>query len=107
MARRSGSSLLAVALIAAVVFVSLPALTPTFVGGKSLSQAPPALRGPSASSAPADRSSASQTVVARQAGGAPPNRINLAFLGFIAGMAVLGLLAAFFYGSYVGLGSSL
>mmetsp|Transcript_64158 Transcript_64158/g.152989 ORF Transcript_64158/g.152989 Transcript_64158/m.152989 type:complete len:107 (-) Transcript_64158:185-505(-) len=106
MARR-GSSLLAVALIAAVVYVSLPALTPAFVGSKSVSQAP-ALRGPNSQAAPAvDRSSSSLVAMRAQPGGAPPNRINLAFLGFIAGMAVLGLLAAFFYGSYVGLGSSL
>eukprot|EP00403_Amphidinium_massartii_P027458 CAMPEP_0178403398 /NCGR_PEP_ID=MMETSP0689_2-20121128/17346_1 /TAXON_ID=160604 /ORGANISM="Amphidinium massartii, Strain CS-259" /LENGTH=76 /DNA_ID=CAMNT_0020024347 /DNA_START=172 /DNA_END=402 /DNA_ORIENTATION=+ len=54
-----------------------------------------------------NQGSLSRVSMSAQPGGAPPNRINLAFLGFIAGMAVLGLLAAFFYGSYVGLGSSL
>jgi photosystem II PsbJ protein len=34
-------------------------------------------------------------------------RIPLWFVGLLAGMAALGLLTIFFYGSYVGLGSSL
>jgi photosystem II PsbJ protein len=34
-------------------------------------------------------------------------RIPLWFVGMVAGLAALGLLAIFFYGSYVGLGSSL
>ena len=34
-------------------------------------------------------------------------RIPLWFVGTIAGIAALGLLALFFYGSYSGLGSSL
>jgi len=34
-------------------------------------------------------------------------RIPLWFVGVVAGLAALGLLAIFFYGSYVGLGSSL
>mmetsp|Transcript_3834 Transcript_3834/g.8348 ORF Transcript_3834/g.8348 Transcript_3834/m.8348 type:complete len:106 (+) Transcript_3834:75-392(+) len=103
---RSGSSLLTFALIAAVVYVSLPVLTTSFVGSKSVSATAPALRGPGSYAASVDRSSTSTVAMRAQPQGSP-NRINLAFLGFIAGMAVLGLLAAFFYGSYVGLGSSL
>nr|QBX97778.1 J protein of photosystem II [Chloroparvula sp. RCC696]QBX98334.1 J protein of photosystem II [Chloroparvula sp. RCC4572] len=34
-------------------------------------------------------------------------RIPLWLVGVLAGLAALGLLAVFFYGSYVGLGSSL
>ena len=34
-------------------------------------------------------------------------RIPLWFVGTLIGIAALGLLAVFFYGSYVGLGSSL
>ena len=34
-------------------------------------------------------------------------RVPLWFVGTVAGLAALGLLAIFFYGSYVGLGSSL
>ena len=34
-------------------------------------------------------------------------RIPLWFVGVVAGLAALTLLAVFFYGSYVGLGSSL
>eukprot|EP00403_Amphidinium_massartii_P021067 CAMPEP_0178399330 /NCGR_PEP_ID=MMETSP0689_2-20121128/15226_1 /TAXON_ID=160604 /ORGANISM="Amphidinium massartii, Strain CS-259" /LENGTH=106 /DNA_ID=CAMNT_0020020107 /DNA_START=74 /DNA_END=394 /DNA_ORIENTATION=- len=104
---RNSSSIVTLALIAAIVYVSLPAFTPAFVGSKSVAAQAPALRGPGGYAAAADRVSSSSVVMNAQPGGAPPNRINLAFLGFIAGMAVLGLLAAFFYGSYVGLGSSL
>nr|QBX97917.1 J protein of photosystem II [Chloroparvula sp. RCC999] len=34
-------------------------------------------------------------------------RVPLWLVGVLAGLAALGLLAIFFYGSYVGLGSSL
>ncbi len=34
-------------------------------------------------------------------------RIPLWFIGTVGGVVVLGLLGTFFYGSYVGLGSSL
>ena len=34
-------------------------------------------------------------------------RLPLWLVGLVAGIAVLGLLTIFFYGSYVGLGSSL
>mmetsp|Transcript_3835 Transcript_3835/g.8350 ORF Transcript_3835/g.8350 Transcript_3835/m.8350 type:complete len:104 (+) Transcript_3835:85-396(+) len=103
MARNNGS-ILAAAFVVAILFVSLPSPS-SFVGFRSgpASQTTAPVRG----AADMGRTMGSRVSMAAQPGGAPPNRINLAFLGFIAGMAVLGLLAAFFYGSYVGLGSSL
>mmetsp|Transcript_13187 Transcript_13187/g.30034 ORF Transcript_13187/g.30034 Transcript_13187/m.30034 type:complete len:104 (+) Transcript_13187:67-378(+) len=103
MARRGSSCILSLALMALVVYSMMPAST--FVG----------FRAPLTGQTQALRLTSVQTqtgTVAMQAApgggaGGAPTRINLAFLGFVAGMAVLGLLGAFFYGSYVGLGSSL
>mmetsp|Transcript_37657 Transcript_37657/g.86947 ORF Transcript_37657/g.86947 Transcript_37657/m.86947 type:complete len:105 (+) Transcript_37657:81-395(+) len=104
MARRSSSALLAAVLAITLLYAGLPVLTSTFVGtpgafGKT--SAP--LRGVASSPSLVSMSAAPGGGGA----GGPPTRINLAFLGFFAGMAALGLLGAFFYGSYVGLGSSL
>mmetsp|Transcript_74565 Transcript_74565/g.139225 ORF Transcript_74565/g.139225 Transcript_74565/m.139225 type:complete len:103 (+) Transcript_74565:86-394(+) len=102
MARRSSSSMLAIAFAVAVLYASFPAMT-SFVGARGPASTP--LRGMT-NMGQTMESRVSMSAAPGGAGG-PPTRINLAFLGFVAGMAVLGLLAAFFYGSYVGLGSSL
>eukprot|EP00403_Amphidinium_massartii_P020417 CAMPEP_0178399682 /NCGR_PEP_ID=MMETSP0689_2-20121128/15403_1 /TAXON_ID=160604 /ORGANISM="Amphidinium massartii, Strain CS-259" /LENGTH=102 /DNA_ID=CAMNT_0020020461 /DNA_START=83 /DNA_END=391 /DNA_ORIENTATION=+ len=102
MARRGSSPLLALAVVAAILYVSVP--TTSFVGFRS--GMPSQTTAPVRGAAEMGRTMGSRVSMAAQPQGSP-NRINLAFLGFIAGMAVLGLLAAFFYGSYVGLGSSL
>mmetsp|Transcript_33230 Transcript_33230/g.75701 ORF Transcript_33230/g.75701 Transcript_33230/m.75701 type:complete len:101 (+) Transcript_33230:82-384(+) len=100
MARRGSSSILALALVALVAFQMVP--TSMFVGFRAPMTQSQALKVDSV------RTVDSVAMRAAPGGGAgPPSRINLAFLGFFAGMAALGLLAAFFYGSYVGLGSSL
>ena len=45
--------------------------------------------------------------VSMAATGGEPQRLNLVFIGLLAGTAAIGLLALFFYGSYSGAGSGL
>mmetsp|Transcript_56126 Transcript_56126/g.131410 ORF Transcript_56126/g.131410 Transcript_56126/m.131410 type:complete len:102 (+) Transcript_56126:69-374(+) len=101
MARRSSSPVLALVLAAAILYVSAP----SFVGTPAA--APRTTYRSVSVAGPAIESRVSMAAAPGGGAGGAPTRINLAFLGFVAGMAVLGLLGAFFYGSYVGLGSSL
>mmetsp|Transcript_28889 Transcript_28889/g.77125 ORF Transcript_28889/g.77125 Transcript_28889/m.77125 type:complete len:105 (-) Transcript_28889:84-398(-) len=104
MARRGASCLLALALLAAAACVLAPAaqsfLAPAPRGAPG--GAPPAL-------ARGCELEARAPGVSAASGGQPPapGKINLLFLGLLAGTAVIGLLALFGYGAYSGAGSSL
>mmetsp|Transcript_123474 Transcript_123474/g.335313 ORF Transcript_123474/g.335313 Transcript_123474/m.335313 type:complete len:105 (+) Transcript_123474:110-424(+) len=104
MARRCASAAPALALLACLALALAPAAV-DFVAPSS--RAAPAaegqalVRGHVLPERSADVSMAS--------GGQPPapGKINLLFLGLLAGTAVIGLLALFGYGAYSGAGSSL
>mmetsp|Transcript_116118 Transcript_116118/g.315331 ORF Transcript_116118/g.315331 Transcript_116118/m.315331 type:complete len:104 (-) Transcript_116118:216-527(-) len=101
---RSSSCLLALAMLAGAAYVLAPAAE-SFVA--------PTPRGASGGPAPALAQGyeieARAPDVAAASGGQPPapGKINLLFLGLLAGTAVIGFLALFGYGAYSGAGSSL
>eukprot|EP00931_Biecheleriopsis_adriatica_P123640 TRINITY_DN986_c0_g1_i3.p1 TRINITY_DN986_c0_g1~~TRINITY_DN986_c0_g1_i3.p1 ORF type:complete len:107 (+),score=32.80 TRINITY_DN986_c0_g1_i3:69-389(+) len=106
MAKRSASSLLAMALVACAMYSLLPS-EETFM-------APQVTRGSSMPGSEASalaqgslKPEARATGVSMAATGGPSNKINLVFLGLLAGTAAIGLLSVFFYGSYSGAGSGL
>ncbi|CAE8616595.1 unnamed protein product [Polarella glacialis] len=106
MARNTGS-LLVVALAACAIYFLLPAaetfLAPQAPRGSSM----PGSEANTLAQGSAYQAEARSSRVIVKATGDPPQKINLLFLGLLAGTAALGLLAVFAYGSYSGAGSGL
>mmetsp|Transcript_42138 Transcript_42138/g.91842 ORF Transcript_42138/g.91842 Transcript_42138/m.91842 type:complete len:105 (+) Transcript_42138:62-376(+) len=104
MAQRNASCLLALALLATAWF-ALPAPS-SFIAAGPPSTASAQGRSTLAQGLRLD--SRSLQVSANASGDStPPGKINLLYIGLLAGTAAIGLLAVFFYGSYSGAGSSL
>ena len=103
MARRSGSCLLAMALVVCALYNMLPSeenfVAPQVTRSSMASEATLA-QGTFQAEARAPRVSMAAT-------GGQPGKINLLYVALLAGTAALGLLALLFYGAYSGTGSSL
>ncbi|CAJ1375211.1 unnamed protein product [Effrenium voratum] len=97
------SSLLVLAVVACATYMLLP--------GESFT-APQALRGSTQREAGALAQAPTfqegrVLEVSMAATGGEPQRLNLVFIGLLAGGAAIGLLSVFFYGAYSGAGSGL
>ncbi|CAK9009690.1 unnamed protein product [Durusdinium trenchii] len=98
------SNLLVLAVVACATYMLLP--SESFV-------APQVLRGNAQqetgalAQAPSFQTEGRSVQVSMAATGGEPQRLNLVFIGLLAGTAAIGILAVFFYGSYSGAGSGL
>ena len=105
MAQRNGGLLLILAVLMAGTYFLLPAqesfVAPTPKAASLMGEESSVMVG-------AYQTQLRSSRMAMSAGYEPgqPQKINLVFVGLLAGTAAIGLLALFFYGSYSGLGSS-
>eukprot|EP00930_Biecheleria_cincta_P091854 TRINITY_DN81518_c0_g1_i1.p1 TRINITY_DN81518_c0_g1~~TRINITY_DN81518_c0_g1_i1.p1 ORF type:complete len:110 (-),score=24.90 TRINITY_DN81518_c0_g1_i1:54-383(-) len=109
MAKRSSSSLLALALVGTAMYALLPSEQESFVAPQASrsSSMPEGTNAGALAQASSFKPEARAARVSMAATGGPPSKINLLYLGLLVGTAAIGLLSLFFYGSYSGAGSGL
>eukprot|EP00449_Zooxanthella_nutricula_P027473 CAMPEP_0198526846 /NCGR_PEP_ID=MMETSP1462-20131121/24196_1 /TAXON_ID=1333877 /ORGANISM="Brandtodinium nutriculum, Strain RCC3387" /LENGTH=103 /DNA_ID=CAMNT_0044256633 /DNA_START=1 /DNA_END=309 /DNA_ORIENTATION=+ len=103
MARRSSGTLLATALVASAIYAMMPQQE-TFVAPSPSSHrvgSTPLAQGYELQARDVGVGMSAQTPTENQ-GLTSPRKINLLFIGLVAGSAAIGLFALLFYGSYSG-----